>query len=230
MASFLSAIGFVNMDIVVILVRITLAALCGGILGIERTRKRRAAGVRTYMLICVGSAVVMITGEYLTNAFGGSDPARLGAQVISGIGFIGAGTIIMTGYHEVKGITTAAGLWASACIGLAIGAGFYLVAIASSLLLLIIMFFGGKLQFRYMMHSKRLRIFVLFENLNYLPEFLIEARKSGIIIHDCEHLNKSGDVNIGSMFSVELTKNKSHKEVIELLGQSKGIRYIEELS
>lgn len=230
MGSFLSAIGFVNTDIVVVLARIILAAFCGGILGIERTRKRRAAGVRTYMLICVGSAVVMITGEYLVSTFGGTDPSRLGAQVISGIGFIGAGTIIMTGYHEVKGITTAAGLWASACIGLAIGAGFYLVAILASFLLLIIMFFGGKLQLRYMLRSKRLRIFVLFENLEYLPEFLIEARKNGIIVHDCEHLNESGNVNIGSMFSVELTKNKSHKEVIELLGKSKGIRYIEELN
>lgn len=230
MESFLSAIGFVNTDVVVVLTRIIIAAFCGGILGIERTRKRRAAGVRTYMLICVGAAVVMITGEYLTNIFGGADPARLGAQVISGIGFIGAGTIIMTGYHEVKGITTAAGLWASACIGLAIGAGFYLIAIISSLLLLIIMFFGGKLQFKYMLNSRRIRMFVLFENLEYLPEFLIEARKNGIIIHDCEHLDKSGSVNIGSMFSVELTQNKSHKEVIELLSKIKGIRYIEELN
>ncbi|MEZ4357051.1 MAG: MgtC/SapB family protein [Eubacteriales bacterium] len=230
MDSFLSGIGFVGTDVVVVLVRVVLAAFCGGMLGIERTRKRRAAGVRTYMLISVGAAVVMITGEYLTNTYNLSDPARLGAQVISGIGFIGAGTIIMTGYHEVKGITTAAGLWASACIGLAIGAGFYLIAIIATGLLLVIMIFGGKLQFRYMLRSKRLRIFVLFENLEYLPDFLIEARKNGIIIHDCEHLNKSSDVNIGSMFSVELTKNITHKQVIELLGKTNGVKYIEELN
>lgn len=108
-----------------ITVRLLLALICGGILGIEREKKRRPAGLRTYMLVCVGAAFVMITNEYMSFKYEGVDPSRMGAQVISGIGFLGAGTIIVTGRNRVKGLTTAAGLWAAACIGLAAGAGFY---------------------------------------------------------------------------------------------------------
>ena len=97
-------------------VRLALALLLGGILGIERGRKRRPAGLRTYMIVCMASALVMLTGEYIVEKYGTGDPARLGAQVISGIGFLGAGTIIITS-RQVKGLTTAAGLWGAACMG-----------------------------------------------------------------------------------------------------------------
>ena len=105
-------------------VRLMLSLVCGGILGVERGRKKRPAGFRTYMLVCMGAALVMITNQYIVEVYGGSDPARMGAQVISGIGFLGAGTIIVTGRNRVKGLTTAAGLWAAACVGLSLGIGF----------------------------------------------------------------------------------------------------------
>jgi len=88
--------------------------LLGGILGIERGRKYRPAGFRTYMLVCLGTTIVMLTNQYVYERYGGGDPVRMGAQVISGIGFLGAGTIIVTGHNQVKGLTTAAGLWAAA--------------------------------------------------------------------------------------------------------------------
>ena len=103
--------------------RLVVASLLGAVMGFERMRKMRAAGLRTYILVSVGSAMAMITGWYVANITGYSDPARVAAQVISGIGFIGAGTIMMTGYHRVRGLTTAAGLWATACMGLAVGTG-----------------------------------------------------------------------------------------------------------
>ena len=114
-----------------ILVRLLMAMLVGGLIGMERGRKRRAAGFRTYMLVCVGAALTMLLGQYqsvileLSGTVARADVSRYGAQVINGIGFLGAGTIMLTGRKEVKGLTTAAGLWACACMGLAIGSGFY---------------------------------------------------------------------------------------------------------
>lgn len=125
-------------NILTICVRILAAIICGGILGLERERKKHAAGFRTYILVCLGSAVVMMLNDFLTIK-SGSDAARLGAQVISGIGFLGAGTILITSKNRIKGLTTAAGLWTSACTGLAIGAGFYTLAFIASLSILIIL-------------------------------------------------------------------------------------------
>ena len=106
-------------------VRLTLAVLCGGIIGMERSYKRRPAGFRTHILICIGAAITTLTSQYLyLNMHYFTDMARLGAQVVAGIGFIGAGTIIVTRRQRVKGLTTAAGLWTCAIIGLALGGGF----------------------------------------------------------------------------------------------------------
>ena len=125
-----------------ILVRFLFSALCGGLIGVERGRKHHAAGLRTHAVVCVGAASVMMVNQYITLLYDGAgDPARMGAQVISGIGCLGAGTIIITGRHQgqrVKGLTTAAGLWASACMGLAIGIGFSEGAVIMVVLLLLL--------------------------------------------------------------------------------------------
>ena len=96
-----------------IALRIVIAVLCGGALGLERGMKNRPAGMRTYMLVCVGSCLIMLTNQYLFQVTQAGDPMRLGAQVVSGIGFLGAGTIVVTRHNRIKGLTTAAGLWAS---------------------------------------------------------------------------------------------------------------------
>ena len=99
-----------------ITVRILLSVIIGGALGFEREQKRHPAGFRTYILVCLGAALVMMTNQYVFETFHTGDVSRLGAQVISGIGFLGAGTIIITGRNQVRGLTTAAGLWASAWV------------------------------------------------------------------------------------------------------------------
>lgn len=116
--------------------RLFVAALLGGLVGMERENKKRAAGFRTHILVSLGSALAMVTSEYIFHSykeFTNLDPARLGAQVISGIGFLGAGTIIRQG-ASVKGLTTAASLWAVACVGLAAGIGFHAAAITAALI------------------------------------------------------------------------------------------------
>lgn len=106
--------------------RILLAVLMGGTIGSERGRHGRAAGLRTHILVCLGSTMTALLGMYGVVVLGFSgDPLRVGAQVISGIGFLGAGTILTRNHSQVLGLTTAAGLWATASLGLAIGIGFY---------------------------------------------------------------------------------------------------------
>lgn len=112
-----------------IIIRILAAFLLGGVIGMERGMKNRPAGLRTYMLVCVGSCLIMLTNQYIYQVFDTGDPVRMGAQVVSGIGFLGAGTIVVTKRNQIRGLTTAAGLWAAAAVGLAIGIGFYEAAV-----------------------------------------------------------------------------------------------------
>lgn len=120
---------------VVAVVRLIIAVILGGIIGWEREHNNRPAGLRTHVVVCTGSALIMLLSDYMGCIYGVQmDPARMGAQVISGIGFLGAGTIIKEGF-SVKGLTTAASLWVVSCIGLVVGVGFYSGAIIATVLL-----------------------------------------------------------------------------------------------
>jgi putative Mg2+ transporter-C (MgtC) family protein len=128
--------------------RLALALLIGGTIGAERERGDRPAGFRTHTMVCVGSALVFLTSEFIFDKYHhlvNLDPTRLPAQVISGIGFLGAGTIIHYG-SIVRGLTSAATLWVVACLGLAIGAGFYLGALATWIAVYIILIFLKKIE------------------------------------------------------------------------------------
>ena len=135
--------------------KIAMALVCAGVIGLERGTKKRPAGFRTYMLVCLGATLVMMTNEYLCEVHGTGDMARMGAQVVNGIGFLGAGTIITTGHNRVKGLTTAAGLWASACIGLAIGSGYYEGAILGTIAIVIVMVLLHGFDRKVMKNTKR---------------------------------------------------------------------------
>ncbi|MBQ0079242.1 MAG: MgtC/SapB family protein, partial [Eubacterium sp.] len=130
---------FYDVNIVSVTVRLLLALIIGGAIGLERGSHKHPAGFRTHILVCVGSALVMVTNQFCFDHFymftGNGDVVRMGAQVITGVGFLGAGTIMVAGRERIKGLTTAAGLWASACIGLACGIGFYSGAIVGALLI-----------------------------------------------------------------------------------------------
>lgn len=127
-----------------ILIRLGMASIFGALIGLERERKNWSAGMRTHMLVCVGSSLIMIVSAYGFNDVLGLDyivldPSRVAAQVVSGIGFIGAGTILFQREGTVRGLTTAAGLWTVAGIGLAAGGGMYLLAAMASILVLLIL-------------------------------------------------------------------------------------------
>lgn len=123
-------------NLVTVAIRLLLACLLGGLIGLERGRQRRAAGLRTHILVCIGAALTAMVGFFARDAFGltNADPLRVSAQVISGIGFLGVGTIMLKGRFQVVGLTTAAGLWVTAAIGVSLGAGFYEGAVIAFLI------------------------------------------------------------------------------------------------
>lgn len=138
-----------------ILIRLGLACILGGLIGFEREKTRHPAGLRTHILVCIGSALVMLCSIYMFEIYKNQaniDPARLGAQVISGIGFLGAGTILKEGV-TVKGLTTAASLWAVACIGVSIGVGFYSGAVVATAFVLVILLVFSK--FEHVFYSRK---------------------------------------------------------------------------
>lgn len=142
--------GLRDLNLLSVTVRLVLAMLFGGTVGLERGFRQRAAGLRTHMLLCVGAASTMLVSQFMYARYGVGDPTRLSAQVLSGIGFLGAGTIIITRRSEVKGLTTAATLWATACMGLAVGAAFYECALIMYILLILILLAVSVLDNRYL--------------------------------------------------------------------------------
>lgn len=211
--------------------RLFLAMVFGGILGIERGRKKRPAGFRTYMLVCVGSALVMITNVYICELYPGSDPSRMGAQVISGIGFLGAGTIIVTGRNRVKGLTTAAGLWAAACVGLTLGIGYYSAAIIGSVLIFSAMALLHSLDQRVMASTKIINLYIEFQSLKDIGIFMEYAKGQHIHIGDLEMIkpNGIGESGIAALMTLRLEKKTPHYEIIKMLSEAKGISCVEEV-
>ena len=209
------------------LVRLLAAALFGGRLGFERTRKMRAAGLRTYALVCIGAAAAMIVGLSLMERYG-ADPGRIPAQVICGIGFIGAGTIMMTGYHRVRGLTTAAGLWSTACMGIADGTGFYTGALAMTIIMLLAMTLGEKLQNHFLSKNNRVRIYVLFEDATSLQRFFSFLREEEISVNDFEQLSAIGNC-VGTSFVLKFQNRHKHAEVLKMVADFRGVAFVEEI-
>ena len=221
--------------------RLVVATVCGGIIGIERGRKNRPAGFRTYILVCVGAALTIILGEYLlvmenvwrqtSYGFPSTDISRFGAQVINGIGFLGAGTIIVTGRQQVKGMTTAAGLWASACMGLAIGAGFYMGALIGCLLIIITIVFFTRIESLVISHSRNINLFIEFEEMDDLSRIVECIRSNHVHIFDVEITKaKHSDTKYpNAIFSLQLPKKMTHSSLVTAIASVNNVRSIEEL-
>ena len=158
--------------------KLLLAALIGGIVGIERGRQGRAAGMRTHIFVCMGAALTAMTGMYAVNVLGiDGDPLRISAQVISGIGFLGVGTILIKGRFQITGLTTAAGLWTVAAVGLALGIGYYEGAIITFLISMTVTTVLHRLEYKITKRNSRFGIYVEIrsdENVRRLVDFLEE--------------------------------------------------------
>ena len=210
--------------------RILTAVILGGAMGWERGLKNRAAGLRTYMLVCVGSCLIMLTNQYIfqTNGHAG-DPVRMGAQVVSGIGFLGAGTIIVTRRHQIKGLTTAAGLWASAGVGLAIGIGFYEAAVVGVAAVLVIMTIMQKMDNNMHRSAQSLDIYFELSADSSLGDFLRQIRQQGVEICDLQK-EIGADVESGTRAytaNIELQRRVPLADILKLLLTMEGVSYVE---
>lgn len=210
-----------DLNIVSIGFRLIMGVMLGGIIGMERERHRRPAGFRTHILVCVGSVVAMITSIYLSK-FYGADVSRIPSQVISGIGFLGAGTIIVTG-GEVTGLTTAASLWACSAMGLAIGAGFYEVAILCCLLILLVITIFIGLETKMGRKERHITIRLALTEKKTLLDFLELLNKSSLKIIS---LNTDKDDMTGILITVSAKNAYEYKRLLELITKEKDIIFI----
>ncbi len=215
----------------VLIGRLLLACVLGGFIGYERESMNRPAGFRTHILVCVGAALVMVTSEFIFERYKSSvniDPARLGAQVISGIGFLGAGTIIREGVN-VKGLTTAASLWAVSCVGIAAGIGFYEGAIAATIIIYLTLIVLKKLE-NYISRKDQFRaIYVKSDNVpGQIGMIGSIFGKYKVNIKNIEFLNSDSDKSLLIKFLIMLPNNLKKETIIDELLAIKGIQNVYE--
>lgn len=214
-----------------ILLRILTAVVIGGILGIERGRKNRPAGLRTYMLVCVGSCLIMLTNQYVYQASAIGDPMRLGAQVVSGIGFLGAGTIVVTKRNQIKGLTTAAGLWASAGIGLALGIGFYEGALVAGFTVYLILTALQRWDDKMHQNAKVMELYIEQAEDRNLGSLIRQLRGMDVEIEGLQTEN-DGTIEDGAralIVTLRLRKRSNHPLLITDIKKIDGVLYVEEL-
>lgn len=212
-----------------IFIRVFTAVAAGGIIGLERGMKNRPAGLRTYMLVCLGACVVMLVNQYTYQVFQVGDPVRMGAQVVSGIGFLGAGTIIVTTHNQIKGLTTAAGLWTAAGIGLAIGIGLYEVAIAGAMAVFFILTVLHKWDFKVRSKAHIFDVYVELNESYPLGEFLRTVRACGLYPSDVqlEHENMFMEKELSFIVTMKGKKKQNQEEMLTILKNLEGVKYLE---
>ena len=233
---------FRELNFASVVLRILCAMAVGGIVGLDRERKGRAAGFRTYMLVALGAAMTVMLGQYLSVMLETvwadkaakldlkTDVVRFGAQVINGVGFLGAGTIIVTGRQQVKGLTTAAGLWASACLGLAIGAGFYECVFIGFVLILVCMKLLPKIEDFVTSKALNMNIYISMDSVECLGNIINCFKESNfrILDADIEKEEHATITQINAVFSVKMTERHPHTEILAKLSTLDGIIYIEQ--
>ena len=226
-----------------VVVRLLAAMLFGGMLGIDRAKKGRAAGFRTYMFVCLGAALAMLLSQYEHAMLAGrwadkalevgirTDVSRFGAQVINGIGFLGTGTILVTDRQEVKGLTTAAGLWASACMGLAIGIGFYEAAIIACFLIWFVGAALHRLDGYFMQKSKVVELYVEFGAVDDISGFISRMRAQEIRVTEID-ITKSTNSTDSAVAAVMLLRSaikRDHAEILAMASDVQGVKFVESI-
>ena len=218
-----------EVTLLAVVLRIFTAVIVGGLIGLERGMKNRAAGLRTYMLVCLGACVVMLINQYSTQVFNTGDPVRLGAQVISGIGFLGAGTIVVTSHNQIKGLTTAAGLWASACIGLAIGIGLYEVALIAGLCVFLVLTVLHEWDYFMRSRTRVVDVYIELDQSVSLGKFIRTLRERDLDVSNIrrEHDTAYGEEVLSFTATVKGQKKTNQAELLRILKKQEGVKYLE---
>ena len=210
------------------LIRIFLCFIISFCIGLERQWRRRAIGLRTNVLVCIGS-FLFVTFSIQTNA---KDISRIAAQVVSGIGFLGAGTIIVTGKNKVRGLTTAAGLWACACMGLAIGAGFYSGAIIGCLVIAAVTVALANLDRKINRKSRNITLYILVNSTKAVSNLLKEIQSKNIKIRDIEISNNNVTSNeiIGILIGLKISRDVCPRNFIESISNKDEVIFFQEIN
>lgn len=222
-----------DLNLVSIILRLTMAVIFGGIIGYGRERERRPAGLMTHILVSIGATLAMITNIYMCKIYNGyTDPTRLGAQVISGIGFLGAGTIIVTGKNKVRGLTTAAGLWACACMGLAIGAGFYSGAIIGCLFISAVTVALANIDKKINRNSRNITLYILVNSTTAASRLLQDIQSKNVKISDIEISNNNVSSNdlIGILLGLKISREVCHYDFIESITNKNEVIFLQEIN
>ena len=219
-------------NLLAITIRLLFALAVGLIIGIDRERKRRVAGIKTHILVCLGSALVMITSQYMMLTFGevAADVSRMGAQVISGVGFLGVGTIIVTGRNQVKGLTTAASIWVCACVGLAAGIGFIEGVVIVLILLVFTLKVLGKLDTIVRKTGREVDLYIEFTDNKALLQFCDKVKEDGHQVVKMQIGKWDGENDYpNALFSIRTKdRDRASKLAVELR-RLKYVKSIEEL-
>ena len=230
----LSVFDFVReMNFLSIFIRLLCAVICGGIIGIERELKRRPAGFRTHILICLGAAITTLTSQYLYLVMHlYTDVARLGAQVIAGIGFIGAGSIIVTKQSRIKGLTTAAGLWSAAIIGLVCGAGYIECALVATVMILVAEIFLSKIEYSLLRDSQDRNLYLEYSDPSGINGILQLLKRRRINISDIEITRADapgGGHYYCALLSVQGSKKNMKDDLLDEIRNASYIKLVDEL-
>lgn len=213
-----------------IIIRIVGACFIGGLIGLERETNNHPAGLRTYMMVCVGACLIMMTNQYSFQLGASGDPMRLGAQVVSGIGFLGAGTIIVTRHNKIKGLTTAAGLWSAAGVGLALGIGFYEAAITAAVCIYLILTLLHQWEHRLRKKVRRLELYIELKK-DILPSVLIQNLRAMNINVERIQFEQENTLNENAqamVLSLKSIKKKDHSVLIQKIRELDEILHLEE--
>ena len=230
----LSRFDFVReMNFFAVTVRLVLAVICGGFIGIEREYKRRPAGFRTHILICLGAAITTLTSQYLYLTLElYTDIARLGAQVIAGVGFIGAGTIIVTNRQRVKGLTTAAGLWTSAIIGLVCGAGYVECALFATFMVLVAELLLVKIEYRFARKLNDINLYIEYykaETIETIIRIVREKRLKMSGLEISRITDEEGKHRYSAVVTIAVNRAILEGEIVKSLQELDNIISVEEL-
>ena len=213
-------------DLLGMTIRVLLALVCGGAIGIERTGKRRPAGFRTHILSCLGAAMTTATSQYLYIVMHYPiSVSRMGAQVIAGVSFIGAGAIMMTKWQRVRGLTTAAGLWVVAIVGLCCGTAFYEGAVYATVLVLIAEVFFSKLEFHLLRDTREVTVYAEYIKPSCLEDIVSRCHGLGVKIVDLEITKKSDSGGIScAVLSLLSRQGTGKEEILQKLADIEGVQ------
>ena len=219
-----------DVSLISMTVRLLLAAVLGALVGVDRESSGQVAGVRTFSLVCLGSCLAMLTGEYLFTIYPKTDPSRIAAQVISGIGFLGVGTIVVTARRSVKGLTTAASLWVTAALGISIGAGLIWESLICFILIMVVVLILTPVS-RYLDRTNR-RV-VMYLELDYgegIVAFFDFIQDSGYSVHSMEKLTSASILkdDIALRMVVDMKKRRDHTALIKEIRELPYVHYVEE--